>query len=550
MTRDTSDTTEPAATRRTVLKTTAAALTAGAIGTPAAAATGGLSPPAEAAAGITGFDASDLAELTLIERHGHPSWIIRTDDDGWTELAGESADDDAGWIAGGEERYEIRREPDANVLTVAAPAGQVGVSRLDRLLDRGLLAESYVQSVALDIEVPLVEPVNSVSESRFDPTQNLSRYTAWRLNESSLDDGLAYDEDMPEASLADVREVVNADSTALDVVPDGSGLTIGVLDTGVNAGSVFDDSTGSTRILSASKNFVASDEPTVGEDGTSAVADGSGSSHGTWVASCVAGDPSDGTYEGFVPAADILACKVLSDDGSGQSSDIAAAIRYTVDNGADVIVMSLGSAAYNDALATAVTDAHEDGVPCVVAAGNSRHTSRWIASPADTDQAVTVTACTAEPAADAKSAAFSQIDPDPGTTDLSGGETAGTHVDVIAPGCKIAVQTPSGLSRLTGTSMAAPVVAGGIMQLYAADSGPKGDVEATKERLAYAQPVPAAGETEAGTHGMLDVAAAINETEADQTQAEARDDTAASRDAAHRQLSDAQGGRVTRLLTR
>jgi hypothetical protein len=97
--------------------------------------------------------------------------------------------------------------------------------------------------------------------------------------------------------------------------------------------------------------------------------------------------------------------------------------------------------------------------------------------------------------------------------------------------------------------MAAPVVAGGIMQLYAADSGPKGDVEATKERLAYASPAPKIGETEAA-HGMLDVAAAIDEVEPDETQAEARTDTAAARDAAHRQLSDMQGGTLARFLTR
>ena len=244
-----------------------------------------------------------------------------------------------------------------------------------------------------------------------------------------------------------------------------------------------------------------------------------------------------------------LVGKTLSDSGSGSASDIAMAVRYAVDNGADVLVMSLGSAVFNEALADAISYAHDEGVPCVVAAGNSRHTVRWIASPADADKAVTVTAATAEPADEAMSAAFSQVDPDPGTTDLSGGETAGSHVDVVAPGCKITVQTPSGLSQLTGTSMAAPVVAGGIMQLYAADSGPKGDVEATKERLAYAAPAPKIGETEAA-HGMLDVAAAIDEVEPDETQSEARTDTAAARDAAHRQLSDMQGGTLARFLSR
>ncbi|MUV87016.1 S8 family serine peptidase [Natronomonas sp. CBA1123] len=543
MTRDT----EPTATRRNVLKTTAAALTMGALGTPAAAATEGLSPPADAAAGLLGFDPDGVdADLTVIERHGHPSWIVTTTDDGLVDLAGESPDDDAGWIAGGEERYEIARDADANMVTVAAPPGDIGVTTLDRTLNRGLLTESYVESVALDIEMAYPEPIGEVAESRFDPTANLSRWASFRVNEGGLSAGLAYDDDMPAATLSDVREVTNADDTSLGgALFDTSNLTIGVLDTGVNAGSVFDDSTGSTRIVSASKNFISGE--TVGDAGVTAVADGS--SHGTWVTSCIAGDPADSTYESYAPAADILACKTLSDSGSGSASDIAMAVRYAVDNGADVLVMSLGSATFNEPLAEAVGYAHEEGVPCVVAAGNSRHTVRWIASPADAEKAVTVTASTAEPADDAKSAAFSQVDPDPGTTDLSGGETAGSHVDVVAPGCKITVQTPSALSQLTGTSMAAPVVAGGIMQLYAADSGPKGDVEATKERLAYAAPAPKIGETEAA-HGMLDVAGAIDEVEADETQTEARTDTAAARDAAHRQLSDMQGGRIARFLSR
>jgi hypothetical protein len=542
MTRDT----EPTTTRRNVLKTTAAALTMGALGTPAAAATESLSPPADAAAGFLGFNPDGVdADLTVIQRHGHPSWIITTTDDGLVDLAGESPDDDAGWIAGGEERYEIARDADANMVTVAAPAGDIGVSSLDRTLNRGLLTASYVESVALDIEMTYPEPIGEVAESRFDPTANLGRWASFRVNEGGLSAGLAYDDDMPAATLSDVRDVTNADDTSLGGLFDTSNLTIGVLDTGVNAGSVFDDSTGSTRIVSASKNFISGE--TVGDAGVTAVADGSG--HGTWVSACIASDPADSTYESFAPAADILACKTLSDSGSGSASDIAMAVRYAVDNGADVLVMSLGSAVFNEPLADAVADAHDEGVPCVIAAGNSRHTVRWIASPADADKAVTVTAATAEPAADAKSAAFSQVDPDPGTTDLSGGETAGSHVDVVAPGCKITVQTPSGLSQLTGTSMAAPVVAGGIMQLYAADSGPQGDVEATKERLAYASPAPKIGETEAA-HGMLDVAAAIDEVEADQTQAEARTDTAAARDAAHRQLSDMQGGRIARFLSR
>lgn len=533
----------PSATRRTVLKTVPAAVASLAV-TGTASAAGDLSPPAKSAAGVFGFNARDIPVTYRFEQ---PSWIVSTTAGDLSELVGDTPSDDKGWVARHQDRYEIRRDDTADQAVIAAPAGHVGVSSVDRVFGRGLLTAGYVESVALDIDVEYPAPVSATTPGEFDPTANLARVSRWTMDEGDLDDGLAYDEDMPEVTIQTVREVTKA--TASDfggVLPNTGGLTIAVLDTGVNAGGVFEDDVGATRILDASTNYTDSSEPTVGSDGLDAVADGEG--HGTWVASCAAGDPSDSVYQGYAPAADILAYKVLDDSGSGSAGTIAKAVRAAADYGADVAVMSLGSAVYNEALTDAVTYAAGAGMPCVIAAGNSRHTTRWTASPADAEDAVTVTACTAETARDAKSAAFSQVDPDPGTTDFSGGRTTGRHVDLAAPGCKIEVMTPGGTSRLSGTSMAAPCVAGGLLLLYAADSAPRGDVEATRERFEHAQPAQKIGVTESG-HGMLDVAAMVNETEPDESLEDARNSTAENRDAAHRALSDTQGGRVTRFLS-
>ena len=96
--------------------------------------------------------------------------------------------------------------------------------------------------------------------------------------------------------------------------------------------------------------------------------------------------------------------------------------------------------------------------------------------------------------------------------------------------------------------MATPCVAGGLALVMAADNDVRGDPAAAKARLSdYAAPVPAAGASEAG-HGMLDVEAAIDELEPDETQLEARDDKAVERDNAHQTISAAEGGIITQYL--
>ena len=66
----------------------------------------------------------------------------------------------------------------------------------------------------------------------------------------------------------------------------------------------------------------------------------------------------------------IMPLQALSDDGPGYTSDIAAAIYYAVDNGANVINMSLGGSDYDPALKAATDYAYNHNVVVVAAAGN------------------------------------------------------------------------------------------------------------------------------------------------------------------------------------
>src|SRR5690606_34268489 len=108
---------------------------------------------------------------------------------------------------------------------------------------------------------------------------------------------------------------------------DGTDTTIAVLDTGISP----DHPDVADKVV-AEENF--SDAPDAGD----------GFGHGTHVASIAAGTGarSDGTYTGVAPGASLLNGKVLDDEGYGQTSWVLAGMEWAVDQGADVINMSLG----------------------------------------------------------------------------------------------------------------------------------------------------------------------------------------------------------------
>jgi len=66
--------------------------------------------------------------------------------------------------------------------------------------------------------------------------------------------------------------------------------------------------------------------------------------HGTHVAGIIAGD---GRYRGVAPSAYLINAKVLTDTGSGSTSTIIQGINWAVENGADILSISIGGP-YND----------------------------------------------------------------------------------------------------------------------------------------------------------------------------------------------------------
>jgi serine protease len=102
-------------------------------------------------------------------------------------------------------------------------------------------------------------------------------------------------------------------------------------------------------------------------------------SHGTHVAGTIAQTTNNGVgVAGIAHKTSLMPVKVLNNSGSGSISQIADGIRFAVDNGADVINMSLSTSAspvFLTVLEDAVKYAHQMGVLLVAASGNSSASS-------------------------------------------------------------------------------------------------------------------------------------------------------------------------------
>jgi serine protease len=136
----------------------------------------------------------------------------------------------------------------------------------------------------------------------------------------------------------------------------GSGITVAVIDTGISPVPDLKDT-----------NFVkgydfVNDRIEADDD----------AGHGTHVAGTIA-QSTNNNYgvAGIAYEASLMPLKVLGASGGGTVADIAEAIRFAADNGADVINMSLGGAGESKLMEEAIDYAYHKGVFLVAAAGNS-----------------------------------------------------------------------------------------------------------------------------------------------------------------------------------
>lgn len=251
-------------------------------------------------------------------------------------------------------------------------------------------------------------------------------------------DYLPNDPDLVDPNKSYAPQIVNL-TEAWDYTMGNSAIVIAILDTGINtAHPEFDG-----RLLPG-YDFINEDDDPNDDHG-----------HGTHTAGILAAaaDNSIGS-SGICPYCRLMPVKVLDSHASGNWSSVTRGIVYAVDNGADIINLSLGTMNRSLAIEAAVAYALQHNVLIVAAAGNA------------------ATARPFYPAALEHVLAVSATDYNDKIWGLS---NYGDYIDVSAPGHVIYSTSHNlnnaynGYTFLSGTSMAAPHVAGVAALLLAQD---------------------------------------------------------------------------------
>ncbi len=255
---------------------------------------------------------------------------------------------------------------------------------------------------------------------------------------------------------------INWIDAELNTTNKGNGVTVAVLDTGIDFGHP--DLTVNTLL---SRDF--SGDGTGGNDNNTA--NGTGG-HGTHVAGVVAALDNNIGVVGVAPGANLISVKVLSRTGSGSFGGIISGLDYVIAN-ASIIGITNSSLGANggtnpsqsfinaaNLLHDAYIRAANAGIINVVAAGN---------------ESVNITSNNSVPAMFPEVITTSAVDDRNGIQDSldkwASFSNFGTEVDIIAPGVNIlSTAIGGGTSSLSGTSFSSPHVAGTVA-LYIAKNG-------------------------------------------------------------------------------
>lgn len=218
----------------------------------------------------------------------------------------------------------------------------------------------------------------------------------------------------------------------------GSGVAVAVLDTGI-------EETHEDLTVAGGVNTI---------DDTDWGADGNG--HGTHVAGTVAALDNALGVVGVAPDVSLYAVKVLDDSGSGTVASVVAGIEWSVNNGMNIISMSLGSSSDSQTMRDACDAAYSQRLLLVAAAGNDGNPAGRgdnVGYPAKYESVIAVAA----------------TDHDDNRAWWS---STGPAVELAAPGVSI-LSTWKGNSynTISGTSMACPHVTGAAALVWAVNPG-------------------------------------------------------------------------------
>jgi len=232
----------------------------------------------------------------------------------------------------------------------------------------------------------------------------------------------------------------------------GAGVKVAIIDTGIDY--THPDLDGN---YAGGYDFVNSDNNPMDDNG-----------HGTHCAGIAAAEDNNEGVVGVAPEASIYGVKVLSSSGSGYLSDVVAGIQWAIDNGMDIISMSLGTNYNYQTLQNACDQAYAAGILLVAAAGNDYSIRLGIEQ--DTVD---------YPARYGSVIAVGATD---NTDTKASFSSTGLTLELAAPGVNIkSTYRGGGYASGSGTSMACPHVAGTAALVLA---GPGGDVRAILQNTA------------------------------------------------------------------
>lgn len=205
----------------------------------------------------------------------------------------------------------------------------------------------------------------------------------------------------------------------------GAGVKVAILDTGIDT-----DHPDLASAIVDTKDFTG--------DGIEDV-----NGHGTHCAGVVGARLNGVGFVGVAPQSQLLIAKVLGNDGTGASEWVTDGIYWAVEQGANILSMSLGASVSSPEIYKAIQYALYHGVFVICAAGNEGSlTTNSIGYPGRYGGVITV-------------AAHDQ------NGNPSGFSSRGGEVDLMAPGSDIwSTYKDGSYQSLSGTSMATPFVAG------------------------------------------------------------------------------------------
>ena len=331
---------------------------------------------------------------------------------------------------------------------VEEPPSSIRLQRLQQLQEGS--TESATQIAAAAATSPILDQNGN---GRVELSE-LKRFVDWwnnRGEESTPEEDLSEDEpyapDVPDYGGADdehLNQIQAPEAWAEGIT--GEGVTVAVIDTGID----FRHSEFRGKIWTNDDEVPGNGRD---DDGNGYVDDTHGwdfvhddripqdtNGHGTHVAGLIAGARDGQGVTGAAYGAELMVLQGLDGNGAGNTRDLAEAIRYAVDNGADIVNLSL-SGAYSTTVETAVAYARNHGVLVIAAAGNDGASQPG--APASLSNRYSNVISVGAVDGDGELASFSNRE--------------GNAVQISAPGVRLLSANLGGYSRMSGTSMATPL---------------------------------------------------------------------------------------------